>query len=410
MTAPVPGPGSTIGANLSMLRAWRRTTLRALAGLAGISYSYLGELERGEKIPTTAIIDALADALGVQPDLITGSPTTNSAVSAGARLALDVTRAMLEDYDLGDPPSVIPRPWPKLASDLDQLNTALRADYIGQAQVLARLVPELLAVYYLGHEHARDALVGLMYSYYAASCVSKNLGGVDGWPQLAAQRARIVAGELADPAWMAYAEYVRAYATGQASRARQYDRVNQALTTLYRDTRLADEAAVQVAGMLHLSAAGAAVALRRADDALTHITHAKDLSARVPEVGPGLGHLYFTSHNVGIWEVGLQVDLGAAGKVAELARPVHPETIPAADRAAVYWMDLGRGLAAEKTTQEQAVNALWKAYQTAPQLVPAKPLVRDTVRYLMPRVGVKHTEIANRLRYLGHQLGLAPSG
>mgnify|MGYP001602452447 CR=1 FL=1 len=42
-------------------------TIEALAQDAGISYSYLGEIERGMRNPSLAVIAALAGSLRVEP-------------------------------------------------------------------------------------------------------------------------------------------------------------------------------------------------------------------------------------------------------------------------------------------------------------------------------------------------------
>jgi len=42
-------------------------TIEALAQDAGLSYSYLGEIERGLRNPTLAVIEGLADSLVVEP-------------------------------------------------------------------------------------------------------------------------------------------------------------------------------------------------------------------------------------------------------------------------------------------------------------------------------------------------------
>jgi transcriptional regulator with XRE-family HTH domain len=47
------------------LRADREFTLQALADESGVSKSYLGDIEKGRKNPTTDVIEAIADALGV---------------------------------------------------------------------------------------------------------------------------------------------------------------------------------------------------------------------------------------------------------------------------------------------------------------------------------------------------------
>ncbi len=47
------------------MRADKDFTLQALADESGVSKSYLGDIEKGRKNPTTDVIEAIADALGV---------------------------------------------------------------------------------------------------------------------------------------------------------------------------------------------------------------------------------------------------------------------------------------------------------------------------------------------------------
>ncbi len=47
------------------LRMEREFTLQALADESGISKSYLGDIEKGRKNPTTDVVEAVAAALGV---------------------------------------------------------------------------------------------------------------------------------------------------------------------------------------------------------------------------------------------------------------------------------------------------------------------------------------------------------
>jgi transcriptional regulator with XRE-family HTH domain len=54
-----------IGLTVRRLRADRDYTLQALADESGVSKSYLGDIEKGRKNPTTDIIEAIAEALGV---------------------------------------------------------------------------------------------------------------------------------------------------------------------------------------------------------------------------------------------------------------------------------------------------------------------------------------------------------
>jgi len=56
-----------IGLTVRRLRMDRDFTLQALADESGISKSYLGDIEKGRKNPTTEVIEAIARALGVPP-------------------------------------------------------------------------------------------------------------------------------------------------------------------------------------------------------------------------------------------------------------------------------------------------------------------------------------------------------
>ena len=54
-----------IGLTVRKLRSDRGFTLQALADESGVSKSYLGDIEKGRKNPTTDVIEAIAEALSV---------------------------------------------------------------------------------------------------------------------------------------------------------------------------------------------------------------------------------------------------------------------------------------------------------------------------------------------------------
>lgn len=56
-----------IGLTVRRLRMEREYTLQALADESGVSKSYLGDIEKGRKNPTTGVLEAIAEALGVPP-------------------------------------------------------------------------------------------------------------------------------------------------------------------------------------------------------------------------------------------------------------------------------------------------------------------------------------------------------
>jgi transcriptional regulator with XRE-family HTH domain len=55
-----------VGARLKQLRLERRLTQEQLAEGAGLSYKFVGEVERGVANPTLATLDTLTSALGVE--------------------------------------------------------------------------------------------------------------------------------------------------------------------------------------------------------------------------------------------------------------------------------------------------------------------------------------------------------
>ena len=57
---------SVIGANVKKLRAARGLSQEELAHRAGIDRSYLSEIENGQKNLGVLILDAIAEALGVE--------------------------------------------------------------------------------------------------------------------------------------------------------------------------------------------------------------------------------------------------------------------------------------------------------------------------------------------------------
>src|SRR5690606_30760332 len=69
-----------LGDRLGLIRETKGLSLRVLASKAGLSASYLSDLERGTRgAPTAPVLERLADALGVSVDALLGrenpSPT-----------------------------------------------------------------------------------------------------------------------------------------------------------------------------------------------------------------------------------------------------------------------------------------------------------------------------------------------
>ncbi|WP_075739623.1 MULTISPECIES: helix-turn-helix domain-containing protein [Actinoalloteichus] len=395
-----------IGHRIREVRRWRRLNLTVTAELAGMSAGYLSRLERGERtVNRRSILEALAQALRVSPTDLTGQPyEPTDPVSSEAHAALARMEIVLGELDLGTDPGVRARPWAQIEKSVDHLNTVLRrdADYAGQGQLVPGLLTELHAAYVQQPEHRGDILVGLLHAYHSAAVLTKNLG-VRGLPILAARLAEGCARELGRPEWTAFASWLRSHAAGSLGRARQYEMSVRAVDAVV----VRDANAVQISGMLHLNAALAAAAQQKADVVSTHLDEAAALAGRLPEGAENFGFLYFGSDNVGIWRVSLMTELGAGGKVAELARGVHPAALPARARQCMYWTDLGRALITERATRDEGIRALRRAEEIAPQRVRNNPFVREAVSGLLRS---SRSEAGRReLRGLAWRMGVAPT-
>jgi hypothetical protein len=346
-------------------------------------------------------------ALRVAPSELAGQafpPATVDPITAETQAAVIALDAALSDYRLGEPTGEKARLWPAVAADLDRLNTVLRptADYAAQGLLLPRLMTELHTLYVSDSEHRVEICKALMDCYHAAGVLLKNLGVRD-LPSLAAFRAQQVAEELDDPAWLGLAAWLHAYTVDGKGRPRMLAISVRGAHEL--EPYLDDPRAAQMYGALHLHAAMASAAMRRGGDSADHLDEAAAMAERVSGGGRGFGDLYFGPDNVGIWRLSIAVELGEAGRAREIARLVDPSRVPSAARQAMFWADLGRGMAQERATRDEAVGALLRAEQIAPQRIRPNPFVRETIADLLRR-GQRDTATGRDLRGMAYRMGI----
>ncbi len=395
------GDARTIGQRLREIRTWRGKSLRVIAELAGITESYLCRLELGQRpLDRRSLLEALAAALQVAPSEITGQPyppsSENEAVAHAAAQAL---RAVLRDIEVGELlTEAPPRSVAELRGEVAAVNAARAAgDYGILGQTVADLIGELHTLAELNDgAEARRLLADVLY---AAFWLSKNLGYGDlAW--MVSGHLRATADALGEPAMGGVAGFVRSFATvGRKARERGLRLAERSAELLDPD----DGPAGQVYGMLHLSAALQSAATGRPDAARAHLSEAAATASRT---GDGnFAGMHFGPRNVGVWRVALALELGEPGRVPELARDVDVAAIPSVARQATFYGDVGRGLAAIRGREAQAIEALHRAELLAPQRIRVNPFVRATVVDLMRRAQRKAG--GRELRGLAYRMGLA---
>ena len=158
-----------LGRRLREVRCWRGLTLREAADLAALSFSFWGQVERGEKpVATRATLEAMASALRVHPAELTGQPwASHDPAGEGAQAGLTAIETALERYELGVDPGGSVRDWPRIAEDLQRLVTTMRwtGDYAAQSQLAPVVIGELHGAYVRLPDQRPEVLVGLMRAY-----------------------------------------------------------------------------------------------------------------------------------------------------------------------------------------------------------------------------------------------------
>jgi transcriptional regulator with XRE-family HTH domain len=398
-----------VGSRIKEIRAWRDVSLRAVAELAGISPGFLSMVENGERSSQQRKhLEAIARALRIAPTELGALPTTG-VVDPDVSRALDglvEVEAALTDVALGEQ-TVTPRPWPAIAADVENLQNALRprADIPEQMAILPRLIRELNALVATDPANRRQVLEALIHVLHSASMAAKYVGA-HGTPGLGALRMREVAEELEQPRYVGLAKFARSQTLASARRERMRELSVEAADELQSHIG-SDEPARQLYGMLHLNGALACAALSDADGAFSHLQEARETAERAPDPeGTGWACLSFNRTNVQFWQVALTIELGDPGRVAELRESIVPEQMASWSRQGAYHADLGRALAMDKGTRDDAVMALVRAEQLSPVSTRANVWVRETVRDLLVRMK-RDAAVGRELRGMAYRMGLA---
>lgn len=396
-----------IGVQIRQRRKYRGLSLDALAGLCGLSKSYLSMVENGSRtIGRRSHLVRLAEVLHCSTDELQGGPRSlDDPVHQVATAAVPAVREALICLHLGARPEPT-RSIAELQADLAVLGTLRqRSEYAD----INRMMPSLLLDFagWLNdpdpatREHAG---CGFTDAAIASAFTLRHLGFGD-LALRAADLAHATASEVGDPAWIGAAEFARLGVLPPESRglagnlaARAADKLEDQLGDA-EDTR-----ALHAYGMLHLSAAMTAAIASNATRADDHLVTAKE-AARGIQSGDNFAHMGFCETNVGFWQVAIAVELGHPGRALEIARTVTPGRMPSRSRRAAYYADLGKALSLTRKHDEQAVAMIARAERLAPQRIRASLQVRETVADILRKA--RRQAGGKDLRDLARRVGVA---
>ena len=398
----------SIGNRIRLFRERQGRSRETLAGLAGVSPSWLKAVENGtRKADSLRMLMAIAEALDVEVwDLIPGPRRLAPNAGAVSDGAVRIQRALVAHY--GEPPHGTEELAPDLARlrrEVDaawELRTACQFDAVGAR--LAALIPEVeRAVNALVHEPGQeDALRLRAETYWACAYTLFRAGerGTMAW--LATDRFVESSRQVGDPLLIALGSRCVAHVLTYVGRP--HDALAAAQAAIGSLEPAMGDASVELLsiwGSLHLAAALAAA---NDDDRATcqgMLREAGQASLAIAATPPPrrhlltdsvLRHVGFTAGNVAIHAVSAAVDLGDGGEALRLSAQVDLDELPEQmkGRRAQVHLDIAT-VYEQKRQDEAAVHRLQEAERIAPELVHSDHEVREMCRAMLRRARRRST-------------------
>jgi transcriptional regulator with XRE-family HTH domain len=386
-----------IGHNLRQIRHARGKSLAVVAGLAGISPSYLSRLESGERaLDRRSLIVALAGALEVAPSELTGPSLTGAGECEEDRSLNDVRLALLA-AGIGEPRGEV-QPPEALRARMTAMLTAQRdCDYPAVGAGLPQLIRDLHTTLGRGRDE-REVLRMLVLTHVQGA--QAWLGDIGAGPDLAWQAASLAhraADELGEPLYRAVSAFGTAFgllgAGGFEPAARAVADADPGSSTPEH---------TQLSGMLTLTSSLISAAQRDRTARLAALDHAAELAVRT---GEGNAFWFgFGPSNVGVWRMSVALEAGEHAEAARIAGTVDPGALPSPTRQSAYYREYGRALARLPKQRDNAVLMLRRAERISPARVHRHPFLRAVLAELVAKA--RRDAIGRELRGMAYRAGL----
>lgn len=389
------------GVRLRRIRKARNLSQGVVAGLAGISKSYLSRLENGERaLDRRQLISALANALNVTNADITGHALPAVPESPDSRL--DAIRGALISVAVGEAQGQ--------AQSLENLSerasivldAARDCDYRRAGSDLPELIHDLHATLAAGkHKREVSALAALVHIQGAQATVGA-LGADDTLMWTTGDLARRAADESEDPVARAVAAF--GTALGSLLPSGQFDLADRMLASA--DPGTDTEANAHLHGMVTLARSLSAAAATRGADQQAALEHAVDLAGRIDHTDPmTVGRRWFgwSPENVALWRMSVAVENADHGRAAAIGDAINPAALPSPTRRFQFHITRARALCRLPRRQGDAVRSLRAAEDIAPSRVRVHQGARSVMVELAERA---KREALGELRGLAHRSGL----
>ncbi|WP_072477566.1 helix-turn-helix domain-containing protein [Amycolatopsis australiensis] len=389
-----------VGDRVRFYRTAAHQTKTVVAGLTGITPDYLYQIERGQKLPTIAVLAQLADVLSVKPgDLLDGQLATRPS-RANSITADAIYRAMTTPQRQAASPAAVP-----------ELKTQVQAAWHAwqtsphRYSELTTDLPELIAateatIREAAGRQQRQAQAVAADLYGLLRTVTKRVGRVD-LSLLAADRAQRAAEQADDPVRLAGARWNLTQVLLADGRAEEAEAVALSALADLRPLLQADHReAVALSGALLLIAAVAAVRNGDAWMGRDRLRQAAPLAERTGDCNTCW--TAFGPTNVAMYAVTVEVESGEAVEGLRLAAQVDHERSPSIERRVAFLLDQAKGYV-QRRDFATTLALLGTAEQDAPEDVRFRPAAHALLRTVIERG--RRTESAGAVR-LAADIGL----
>ncbi|MEU8465381.1 helix-turn-helix transcriptional regulator [Streptomyces sp. NPDC029003] len=371
---PLPDDDHT-GFRIREQRRLARLTQTELADRIPYSLSLLSQVECGARPATPGFVAAVAQALRVDADRLTGPPAGTALPPDRLLPLVAPIREALDRYDLGPHPDLhAVRPAPELIVEADTLCRQVRATHLRAA---ARTLPALILE--LTHTVWTAPTTGmwraLASAYRTAHDVALKLDHPD-LARVALDRMGWAAAHASDPCVEAVQRYKRATLWRCAT--------SQTLITSGQGLLGGETGreALAVTGQLHLGLATVAAKAEDPAGVETHLAAARELAKRVGGEAGDVHWLSFGRTNVELHELGTSITMRDFDRALGQARALELPASTPTSRRARYLVD--RALVEmEAGSVKTSLKYLAEARRVAPEQTRHLPGTRATVRGLV---------------------------
>ncbi|MEU0691637.1 helix-turn-helix domain-containing protein [Streptomyces uncialis] len=402
----MPDQEERIGARIASNRKLAGYTRNGLAAEAHVSRGAIRKVERGEWLPTQGLLIAVARALRVTVEELTGQPYKGEKPSDRRMHApIQGIRTAVRRHDLPADWYTAPRPVHDVARDV-RLAAAHRAAarYSMLGAMLPGLLEELTAGVHLTTGKRQQAHARLLAStYYMAHGLAYRLGYSDLIGQLE-DRMRWAADLSRDPLMRALAEWTRSYSFDMFGDYAGGLRVLAAARAeLESDVPGGGPQRVTMLGSLHLRESTFSSLARDDEGAAHHIIEARRLSEGVPGGRDRLHyHMTFGPANVAVRDVAASVELKRPEEAVKKAKGLRFPVDMARTRQGHHHVAVARAYV-DLDRREGALKHLRRARGVAPELTKFHPTARETARLLTHKYRRSTEEVRDMTAWFGVQ-------